>query len=54
MLETEAKDYLSDKQEAGNPLAMAAHADLRSIKKLLEDCLTAGIPAMIGPCSAGG
>ena len=50
----EARQILEQQVEAGASLVVAGHADLRSIKQLLEQCLSDDIPAVLGPCSKGG
>ena len=52
--ESEAREIIERRIEAGGALVTAVKADLSSIKKLLDQCLAADIPALIGPCSSGG
>jgi len=49
-----ASRILEEKVQKGGILVVAGHADLPSIKRLLEDCLQEDIPAVLGPCAAGG
>jgi len=53
MQQEEAINILEAMAESGE-LRVAAQGDFRSIKKLLERCLEAGIPSMLGPCTVGG
>jgi hypothetical protein len=50
----EAIQILETKVQSGTPLAVAGHADLLSIKRLLDQCLKEEIPAVLGPCEKGG
>ena len=50
----EARQLLEQRVEAGASLVVAGQADLPSIKKLLDQCLSNDIPAVLGPCSKGG
>ena len=52
--ESEAREIIERRIEAGGVLVTAVKADLPSIKKLQDQCLAADIPALIGPCSSGG
>ncbi len=52
--ESEAREIIERRIEAGGTLVTAVKADLPAIKKLQDQCLAADIPALIGPCSSGG
>ena len=54
MREDEAKTILESRLSIGEVLAIAGQADLRRIKQLQEKCLSAGIPALLGPARAKG
>lgn len=50
----EAIEILAATVKNGTTLAVAGHADLLSIKRLLDQCLQDNIPAVLGPCAVGG
>jgi len=50
----EASEILKHRVESGGKLLMVAQSDLVSIKNLQEQCHSAGIPTMFGPCTSGG
>jgi hypothetical protein len=54
MYEEDAKQQIEERLAAGGSLQLALRADLPSTKKLLDQCLAADIPAVLGPCHAGG
>jgi hypothetical protein len=54
MLEHEAKQLLDARVKDGARLVPAQQAALPAIKRLHGKCLDADIPALLGPCSAGG
>ena len=54
MIEDEAKELIEQRLAAGGKLQLALRADLPATKALLDECLEAEIPAMLGPCNAGG
>jgi hypothetical protein len=54
MHEEEARNLLDERVRTGGQLVPAMQAALPAIKKLLDQCLEADIPSMLGPCSKGG
>ena len=54
MHEQDAIDLLDARVQAGGNLVPAMQAALPTIKKLLDQCLDADIPSMLGPCAPGG
>ncbi|MDJ0763914.1 MAG: hypothetical protein QNJ97_13115 [Myxococcota bacterium] len=54
MQEEHARETLQTRAQAGHPLRTVANGDLRVIKRLLDECLQAGIPVMLGPCTVSG
>ena len=54
LLEQEAKEILEEKLKNGGSLQVAAQGDIPTVKRTLEKYLEIGIPAVLGPCSAGG
>ena len=53
MLEAQAKKILDAKLAKGVPLLTVAKGDFRVIKRLMDECLQADIPCMLGPCTVG-
>lgn len=54
MFEDEAREQIEQRLAAGGKLELALRADLPTTKALLGQCLEADIPAVLGPCHAGG
>jgi hypothetical protein len=54
MHEEQAKKMLQARAEAGHPLVAVARGDFRVVKRLLDECLGAAIPCMLGPCTVSG
>ena len=50
----EVNRRIEENLQNGETLVVAAHADLPSIKELLDQCLKEDIPAVLGPCASGG
>ncbi len=54
MDEQQARTTLQARVAEGARLAVGSETDWASIKRLLESCLQAGIPAMLAECAGGG
>lgn len=54
MREEEAKRIIETRLSEGKSLALAGQGDFRGIKQLLEQCLNADIPAVLGPARVKG
>ena len=54
MTEDEARALIEEFADAGGAVVPALQADLRSIKRLHQQCLDADVPALLGPCAGGG
>ena len=54
MDEGRARATLQAQVAAGAELVVGGESDWPSIKRLLQRCLDAGIPAMLAECAGGG